>query len=97
MATHESEVVINLGSGVERERRVAALARLAEENGGNLSALLQKIADGELLITDPEQAYFWTPEWQAAEAEADADIAAGRGKSFRTIEDFIADLHSDDE
>ena len=27
---------------------------------------------------DPDQAWFWTPEWQAKEREADEAIAAGR-------------------
>lgn len=45
---------------------------------------------------DPDQAYFWTPEWQAAEKEADEDIAAGRVKEFATGEEFIASLGKDD-
>ncbi|MBU1670578.1 MAG: AbrB/MazE/SpoVT family DNA-binding domain-containing protein [Actinobacteria bacterium] len=27
---------------------------------------------------DKEQAWFWTPDWQEGEREADSDIAAGR-------------------
>ena len=27
---------------------------------------------------EDDQAWFWTPSWQAGEAEADRDIAAGR-------------------
>ncbi len=38
---------------------------------------------------DPAQAWFWTPEWQAHEREADEDIAAGRYDDF---EDFIDSL-----
>ena len=46
---------------------------------------------------DPEQAYFWTAQWQAAERESDKDIAAGEVKTFDTMDDLIADLMSDDE
>ena len=46
---------------------------------------------------DPDQAYFWTPEWQAKEREADEDIAAGRYEEFSTVEDMLADLMDDDE
>lgn len=46
---------------------------------------------------DPEQAWFWTPEWQAQERKVDEDIAAGRYKDFSTMEDFINDLTSADE
>ncbi len=30
------------------------------------------------IAIDKEQAWFWTPDWQEGEREADADIAAGR-------------------
>jgi len=42
--------------------------------------------------TDPSQAWFWTPEWQAKEREADEDIAAGRGERFESDEEFLAAL-----
>jgi hypothetical protein len=43
---------------------------------------------------DPEQAWFWTPEWQAGEREADADIAAGRTTVFHSEEEFFEALDS---
>lgn len=39
-----------------------------------------------------DQAWFWTPEWQAGEREADADIAAGRTEYFDSDEAFLAAL-----
>ena len=36
--------------------------------------------------------YFREFNWEKAEAEADTEIAAGKTKSFDSIEDFIADL-----
>jgi hypothetical protein len=44
-----------------------------------------------------DQVYFWTAEWQAKEREADEDIAAGRVKTFDTMDAFLADLDHDDE
>ena len=41
---------------------------------------------------DPDQAWFWTPEWQAKERQADEDIAAGRGKVYLSDEEFLASL-----
>jgi AbrB family looped-hinge helix DNA binding protein len=41
---------------------------------------------------DSTQAWFWTPRWQAMEAEAAADIDAGRTEVFKTGEDFLASL-----
>lgn len=40
------------------------------------------------------QAWFWSPEWQAREDQADADRAAGRIETFGSAEDFIAALRS---
>lgn len=39
---------------------------------------------------DPEQAWFWTAEWQSGEREASEDIAAGRVESFDSAQDFLA-------
>lgn len=38
------------------------------------------------------QAYYWTAEWQRGEAEADADIKAGRVKRYESYEAFLADM-----
>ena len=46
-------------------------------------------------VIDEDQAYFWTPEWQEAEAEASRDIAEGRvAGPFDSVEAFIKDLES---
>ena len=56
--------------------------------------------DGILLrplrTIDPTQAWFWTPEWQAKEREASADIAAGRVHRFQSGEEFLAALDAID-
>lgn len=46
---------------------------------------------------DPEQAWFWTPRWQAMEREADADLAEGRLTHFERDEDFLAALDAWDD
>ncbi|GEM_PF-2791945 len=40
----------------------------------------------------PEQAWFWTEEWQSKEQEADADIAAGRYTEYDDIDSFLSSL-----
>ena len=42
----------------------------------------------------PEQAYFWSKEWQEAEAEATADIRNGRVTKFSNAKDAIRYLKS---
>ena len=55
------------------------------------AVLLRGIIRG---LLDPDQAWFWTPEWQAGEREADAQIAEGSGVVFHSTDEFIAHLES---
>ena len=43
-----------------------------------------------------DQAWFWTPEWQAKEKEADRDLASGRFREFGKFEDLLKELNSED-
>jgi antitoxin PrlF len=45
-------------------------------------------------LIDATQAWFWTPEWQEGEREADADLAAGKTESFASDDEFIGALRS---
>jgi bifunctional DNA-binding transcriptional regulator/antitoxin component of YhaV-PrlF toxin-antitoxin module len=71
---------------------VRTAARL--EEGDLLDAEIT--AEGILLrpqkIVDSTQAWFWTPEWQAGEREAEADGAAGRAETFDSEAEFLAGL-----
>ena len=42
--------------------------------------------------TDPDQAWFWTPEWQAGEREAADELARGEVETFDDGEEFLRDL-----
>ena len=43
-----------------------------------------------------DQAWFWTPEWQAKEREADQDVSTGRYRDFESVEDLLKELHGED-
>jgi AbrB family looped-hinge helix DNA binding protein len=64
------------------------------EEGDLLDAELT--ADGILLrpqkVIDSTQAWFWSPEWQAGEREADADRDAGKVESFASDREFLEAL-----
>ena len=45
-----------------------------------------------MALVPRDQMWFWTPEWQAREREADEDIRAGRAKSFRSADELIRSL-----
>jgi AbrB family looped-hinge helix DNA binding protein len=40
-------------------------------------------------VIEASQAWFWTPEWQAGEREADAQEVAGLGETFNSGEEFL--------
>jgi TRAP-type C4-dicarboxylate transport system substrate-binding protein len=42
--------------------------------------------------TDPDQAYFWTEEWQEREREASRQIEDGEGTIFASPEEFLRAL-----
>jgi antitoxin PrlF len=44
-------------------------------------------------LVDADEAFFYTPEWQAAEREADEDIRLGRTYRFDSAQDAIDFLH----
>jgi len=53
--------------------------------------------DGRLVLVpkvavDAAQAWFWTPGWQAGEADATRQLAAGEGVAYDTAAAFVDDL-----
>ncbi|MGE0000332.1 MAG: hypothetical protein AB7R77_20960 [Ilumatobacteraceae bacterium] len=44
--------------------------------------------------TDATQAWFWSPEWQLGEREAEADRAAGPLETFESGEQLVSALRS---
>lgn len=66
--------------------------QLPEQAVDGAAVLLGEMTDGKI---DPEQAWFWTREWQEREREADEDIAAGRGTTYESDDDFVAALEKD--
>jgi hypothetical protein len=63
--------------------------RLPDQAVDGAAILLEEITDGRI---HPEQAWFWTQEWQAREREADEDLAAGRVTRFESDDEFLAEL-----
>ncbi|HEY8637631.1 MAG TPA: hypothetical protein VIL64_00210 [Solirubrobacteraceae bacterium] len=62
---------------------------LPEEAVDGTGALLGEIAAGRI---DPDQAGFWTREWQDGEREADLDLEAGRSTRYGSDEEFLTAL-----
>lgn len=43
---------------------------------------------------DLDQAYFWTPEWQAKERAADQALEQGEVRTFDAVDDLVAFLEA---
>ncbi|MFI9331662.1 AbrB/MazE/SpoVT family DNA-binding domain-containing protein [Kitasatospora sp. NPDC052868] len=60
--------------------------------------LVVAVEDGRIVLTPAsvipdDQAWFWSPSWQAGEAEVDESIAEGeRGEVFQDGDAFLASL-----
>lgn len=65
--------------------------RLPDGAVDGAAILLGEITDGRI---DPEQAWFWTREWQAKEQEADEDLAAGRATTFESDDELLGALEA---
>lgn len=63
--------------------------RLPDGAVDGAAILLGEISNGGI---DPEQAWFWTHEWQTKEREADEDLAAGRVTHYESDGEFLAAL-----
>jgi hypothetical protein len=61
--------------------------RLPDAAVDGAALLIEEISEGRI---DPEQAWFWTREWQAGEREADDDLKAGRVTRVESDEAFLA-------
>jgi AbrB family looped-hinge helix DNA binding protein len=72
---------------------VRRAAHLAEGDPVEVELVEEGILLRPKKVIDSSQAWFWTPSWQKGEAEADADIAAGRTRRFMSDEEFLAALH----
>jgi hypothetical protein len=62
---------------------------LPENAVDGAAVFLRSLARGAM---DPEQAWFWTREWQAKEREADDDRTAGHVSRYASDEDFLTAL-----
>ena len=64
---------------------------LADTRGGNFAKITVK---GRTGVFDPDQAYFWTEEWQRGEREADEDLREGRYCDFDDPEKLLEHLRN---
>ena len=87
-----------VGNIMVQKRSVVSLGIVKEflpiEDGDILQV---SIEDGRIVLVPmrlvpADQVWFWSPDWQKGEKEADEDIKAGRIKSFDDMDELLEDL-----
>ena len=73
-------------------RRAASRLRLHEGDYFDVRVADDRIELVPMAMIPRDQLWYWTPEWQAKEREADEDLAAGRVKSFKSADSLIRSL-----
>ncbi|GAA1409633.1 AbrB/MazE/SpoVT family DNA-binding domain-containing protein [Catellatospora coxensis] len=84
--------VVRAKGGVTIPQAVRDQLRLEEGD-----QVIVSVRDGSIVLTPAalvprDQEWFHSPQWQAREAEADADLVAGRYTRFDSDEEFLASL-----
>lgn len=77
------------GDGMTKSDLHRLVDELPDDAVGATGHFLHQIAHRQI---DPEQWWFWTPDWQRGEREADAELAAGEGTRYDSTEEFLHHL-----
>jgi AbrB family looped-hinge helix DNA binding protein len=73
----------------------AAIRKAARLEDGDV--LDCEVREGQIVLTpkkiiDERDAWFWTSDWQQAEAQAQRDIQSGNVSEFESVDDLLAHL-----
>jgi AbrB family looped-hinge helix DNA binding protein len=90
----EESVRIGAKNQLTIPRRISRALRLKKGDHMLLRLAGRRIEMIPVSMIPKDQLWFWTPEWQKKEREADDDIAHGRVKDFGSVEDLLKDLNS---
>ncbi|MDD5451860.1 MAG: AbrB/MazE/SpoVT family DNA-binding domain-containing protein [Desulfovibrionales bacterium] len=88
---------------ISSKRQVAIPKRILEtlrlKPGDEIEFVIEgntaKIVPIKTIRVPRDQAWFWTPEWQEKEKEADEDIRKERYQEFENVEDLLKDIHGE--
>lgn len=93
MAVEES-VRIGAKHQITIPRRVSDALRLKTGDYMLMRVVDDRVEMVAASLVPKDQLWFWTPEWQQMEHEAEEDIRHGRVKTFESVDELIKDLKS---
>lgn len=90
------EEAVRLGAKhqVTIPHRISKALRLRKGDHMLMRLLGSRVELIPVRLVPKDQLWFWTPEWQRKEREADEDIAQGKVKEFPSVEELLQDLKS---
>jgi bifunctional DNA-binding transcriptional regulator/antitoxin component of YhaV-PrlF toxin-antitoxin module len=90
----EESVRVGAKHQVTIPRRISKALRLKRGDHMLMRLVGRRVEMIPVSLIPKDQLWFWTPEWQKMEREADEDIARGRVKEFSSVEELLKDLKS---
>lgn len=85
-------IIVRSKGQITIPREVREAARLEEGDPVEVELTREGILLRPKKVIDSTQAWFWSPAWQAGEAEAEADIRAGRMEIHKSDDAFLESL-----
>lgn len=67
---------------------------LSKDEEQAINEAKEDLKKGRFVTRDPDQAYYWTPEWQDSEEQARMDIMAGRTVVLKDVDEVKAHFQS---
>lgn len=86
--------------GVRKKGQITLPLSMRRKLGISDGSIVMAKIVGETIVLVPQetfdrdQAWFWKERWQKLEAEAEKDIAAGRTKTFDSVEALFREIES---
>lgn len=73
-------------------RRAVSRLKLREGDYLEMRVAEDRIELVPMAMIPRDQLWYWTPEWQAKEKEADQSIRKGRYKTYKSMKEALASL-----
>jgi AbrB family looped-hinge helix DNA binding protein len=93
-STFLETVRVGAGRRITIPSRIAKALRLKKGDPMRMRLVERRIQLIPTTLIPKDQLWFWTPEWQKKEREADEDIARGRVKESTSVDELLKDLKS---
>ena len=88
------DTIINAGRRITIPSRIVKALGLRTGDHMLMRMVGQRVEMIPASLIPKDQLWFWTPEWQKREREADEDIAQGRVKETASVDELLKDLKS---